>query len=313
VASAEGRRGLGPAGCEPVKVLVTGAGGQLGQDLVDAFADHETIGLTRAQLDVTDEAAVAEAVASVRPALVVNAAAGTDVDGCESDPDGAHRANALGPWWLARACERTGATLVTFSTDYVFGGTAPFGPGGAPRGYSEDDPVAPLSVYGRSKATGERLVRETLHEHHIVRTAWVSGARGRNFVRTMLRLAEAGGPVRVVDDQTGSPTMTRDLAAAVRQLAVSGRYGTVHLVNEGTATWFDVAREVFARSGRQVDLAPQPSSAIDRPAPRPAWSVLDTTHARTIGIGPLPHWHDALDRLLEELGVRSDARGPGSR
>jgi dTDP-4-dehydrorhamnose reductase len=296
-----------------VKVLVTGAGGQLGQDLVDAFADHDVVGLTRTQLDVTDEAAVAEVVATLRPALVLNAAAGTDVDGCESDPEGAHRANALAPWWLARACERTGATLVTFSTDYVFDGTAPLGPGGAPRGYVEDDPVAPLSVYGRSKAAGERLVRETLREHHIVRTAWVSGARGRNFVRTMLRLADAGGPVRVVDDQTGSPTMTRDLAAAVRRLAVSGRYGTVHLVNEGTATWFDVAREVFARSGRDVDLAPQPSSAIDRPAPRPSWSVLDTTHARTTGAGPLPHWHDALDRLLDELGERSSTRGTGSR
>ena len=292
-----------------MKVLITGAGGQLGLDLLEAFADHDTVGLTRAQLDVTDEAAVAEAVAALRPALVVNAAAATDVDGCESDPEGAHRANALGPWWLARACERTGATLVTFSTDYVFGGSAPSGPGGSPRGYTEHDPVAPLSVYGRSKAAGEYLVRETLREHHIVRTAWVSGARGRNFVRTMLRLADAGGPVRVVDDQTGSPTTTRDLAAAVRALAVSGRHGTVHLANEGSATWFDVAEAVFALAGRQVDLTPQRSSTLDRPAPRPAWSVLDTTHARTMGIGPLPHWRDALGRLLDELG----ARGPGAR
>lgn len=292
-----------------MKVLITGAGGQLGLDLLDAFTDHETVGLTRGQLDITDEAAVTEAVAVLRPALVVNAAAGTDVDGCESDPEGAHRANALGPWWLARACERTGATLVTFSTDYVFGGTAPSGPGGAPRGYSEHDPVAPLSVYGRSKAAGEQLVRETLREHHIVRTAWVSGARGRNFVRTMLRLADEGGPIRVVDDQTGSPTTTRDLAAAVRALAVSGRYGTVHLVNEGIATWFDVAAAVFASTGREVDLVAQASSAMVRPAPRPAWSVLDTTHARAIGVGPLPHWHDALGRLLDELG----ARGTGGR
>jgi len=312
VASAEGRWCLRPAGREPVKVLVTGAGGQLGQDLLDAFADHDVVGLTRAQLDVTDEAAVTQAVASLRPALVINAAAATDVDGCESDAEVAHRANALGPWWLARACERTGATLVTFSTDYVFDGDAPSGPGGGPRGYVEGDPVAPLSVYGRSKAAGEQLVRETLREHHIVRTAWVSGARGRNFVRTMLRLAAEGGPLRVVDDQTGSPTTTRDLAAAVRRLAVSGRYGTIHLVNEGMATWFDVAAEILARSGRAVELAPQPSSAIARPAPRPAWSALDTTHARTMGLG-LPHWHDALDRLLDELGVRSEVRGTGSR
>lgn len=287
-----------------MRVLITGAGGQLGLDLLDAFSDHETTGLTRAQLDITDEAAVTDAVAALRPALVVNAAAGTDVDGCESDPEAAHRANALGPWWLARACERSSATLVTLSTDYVFDGSAPTGPGGAPRGYIEHDPVAPLSVYGRSKAAGEQLVRETLREHHIVRTAWVSGARGRNFVRTMLRLADEGGQVRVVDDQTGSPTTTRDLAVAVRALAVSGRYGTVHLVNEGTATWFDVAAAVFALAGREVDLVAQASSAMVRPAPRPAWSVLDTMHARTIGVGPLPHWHDALGRLLDELGAR---------
>lgn len=292
-----------------MKVLITGAGGQLGLDLVDAFADHDTVGLTRTQLDVTDEAAVADVIATVRPSLVVNAAAATDVDGCESDPEGAHRANALGPWWLARACERGGATLVTFSTDYVFDGVAPSGPDGAPRGYVEHDPVAPLSVYGRSKAAGEQLVRETLREHHIVRTAWVSGARGRNFVRTMLRLADEGGPVRVVDDQTGSPTTTRDLAAAVRRLAVSGRYGTVHLVNEGTATWFEVAAAVFELAGRDVELAPQPSSAVRRPAPRPAWSVLDTTHARSTGVVVSAHWRDALARLLDELG----ARGAGPR
>jgi dTDP-4-dehydrorhamnose reductase len=292
-----------------VKVLVTGAGGQLGLDLIDAFSDHDVVGLTRAQLDISDEAAVADAVASIRPQLVVNAAAATDVDGCEVDPTGAHGSNALGPWWLARACEREGATLVTFSTDYVFDGVPPSGPGGLPRGFVEHDPVAPLSVYGSSKVAGEQLVRETLREHHIVRTAWVSGARGRNFVRTMLRLADAGGPIRVVDDQRGSPTTTRDLAAAVRQLAVSGRYGTVHLVNDGDATWFDVATAVFAESGRTVDLAPQPSSAMTRPAPRPAWSVLDTTHATALGIAPLPHWRDALGRLLHELGVR----GSGAR
>ena len=287
-----------------MRVVITGAGGQLGHDLLDAFADHDPVGLTRHQLDVTDEAAVADAVTTIRPTLVVNAAAATDVDGCEADPDGAHRVNALAPWWLARACVRTGATLVTFSTDYVFDGAAPSGPGGTPRGFTETDPVRPLSVYGRTKAAGEQLVRETLPAHHIVRTAWVSGAQGRNFVRTMLRLADVGDPVRVVDDQTGSPTTTRDLAAAVRRLAVTGRHGTVHLVNEGVATWFDVAEAVFALSGRAVDLGRQSSDAVARPAPRPAWSVLDTTHARTLGVGPLPHWRDALVRLLDELGVR---------
>jgi dTDP-4-dehydrorhamnose reductase len=293
-----------PEDGEDVKVLVTGAGGQLGLDLVDAFSDHAVTALTRTELDVTDEASVTSLVAGVGPDLVLNAAAGTDVDGCEHDPLAAHRVNALAPWWLARACARTGATLVTFSTDYVFDGRAPIGPGGKPRGFVEQDSIAPLSVYGRTKAAGEQLVRETLPAHHIVRTAWVSGARGRNFVRTMLHMGAEGRPVRVVDDQIGSPTFTRDLAAAVRRLAVSGRYGTVHLVNEGACSWFDLASAVFQAAGMEVDLAPQPSSAIDRPAPRPAWSVLDTTHATATGVGPLPHWRDGLARLLEELGVR---------
>ena len=308
MAPSEGGRCERATGDIQVKVLVTGAGGQLGLDLLDAFAEHDVTGLTRAELDVSDEAGVAAAVHALAPDLVINAAAATNVDGCEADPLGAHRVNALGPWWLARACARAGATLVTFSTDYVFDGIAPVGPGGASRGFVDGDPVAPLSVYGRSKAAGEQLVRETLGAHHIVRTAWVSGARGHNFVRTMLRLADSGGAVRVVDDQIGSPTFTRDLARAVRDLAVSGRYGTVHLVNEGSCSWYELAAAVFEVAGLDVDLGPQSSSAIDRPAPRPAWSVLDATHARAIGIGPLPHWRDGLAQLLAELDVQGSAR-----
>ncbi len=287
-----------------MRVLVTGAGGQLGHDLVEIFADHEVTALRHSDLDIRDEAAVASAVAALRPALVVNAAAWTDVDGCEADPLAAHRANALGPWWLARACERAGATLVTLSTDYVFDGTTPRGAGGSPRGWTEQDPTAPLSAYGRSKLAGEALVRATLPAHHIVRTSWVSGAHGRNFVRTMLRIGAEGGPVRVVDDQVGSPTFTRDLAAAVRRLAVSGRYGTVHIVNDGHCSWHDLAAAVFAGAGLDVDLSPQSTAAAARPAPRPAWSVLDTTHARALGLAPLPDWRDALGRLLDELGAR---------
>lgn len=300
-----------------MRVLVAGAGGQLGRDLVAAFAEHAVTGLPRGELDISSEAAVAAAVAELDPAVVVNAAAWTDVDGCEADPDRAHAVNALGPWWLARACARTGATLVHVSTDYVFGG--PPGPGapldatGARRPWTEFDLLAPVNAYGRSKAAGEELVRGTLSTHHIVRTAWLYGAAGHNFVRTMLRLGHAGRPVRVVDDQVGSPTATPDLAAAIRELAVSGRFGTWHRTNRGSCSWFALAQAVFALADLDVDLAPQPSTALDRPAPRPSWSVLDDRHATLAGLGPLPPWRDALARVLDELGElrRPDAATGG--
>jgi dTDP-4-dehydrorhamnose reductase len=295
-------------------LLVLGAGGQLGLDLLDAFADHDVVGLTHAELDVADEAAVWDAVASHTPHLVVNAAAWTDVDGCEADPLRAHRVNALGPWWVARACAATDAVLVQVSTDYVFSGPAPVDGGGSPRGWSEFDPVAPRSVYGRTKAAGEELVRQTLPAHHIVRTSWVNGARGGNFVRTMLRLAHAGTAIRVVDDQVGSPTFTRDLAAAIRELAVTSRYGTVNRANTGSCSWYELAAAIFEEVGIPVDLARQSTAELGRPAPRPEWSVLDQTHATASGLTPLPAWRGSLTALLRELGASGGRpSGPSAR
>lgn len=284
-------------------VVVTGANGQLGRELVGAWTDDEVTALTHGDLDVTDEGAVLATIGDLAPEVVVNCAAWTAVDACEEDPERAHRVNALAPWWLARACREVGARLVHVSTDYVFGGDAPAGPDGAPRGWTEFDPVDPRSVYGRSKAAGEQLVRQTLREHHIVRTAWVCGAHGRNFVTTMLELADRGGPVRVVDDQYGSPTFTADLAPALRELAVSDRYGTWHRTNTGHTSWHDLAAAVFELADRDVDLGPQPSSALDRPAPRPPWSVLDDTHATAAGLTPLPPWRAGLRDLLAGLGA----------
>lgn len=284
-------------------VVVTGADGQLGQQLLADWGDDDVTGLGRADLDVSDEGAVLATVLELAPDVVVNCAAWTAVDACEDDPERAHRVNALGPWWLARACRAVGARLVHLSTDYVFGGDPPSGPGGAPRGWTEFDPVDPRSVYGRTKAAGEHLVRATLREHHVVRTAWVCGAHGRNFVTTMLELAERGGPVRVVDDQHGSPTFTADLARALREIAASDRYGTWHRTNAGHTSWHGLAAAVFELAGHDVDLGPQPTSALDRPAPRPTWSVLDATHATTAGLTVLPPWQDGLRRMLEELGA----------
>ena len=280
-----------------MKVLVTGAGGQLGLDLVDAFADHDVVGLTHAQLDVADEAAVVGAVRDHEPALVIHAAAWTDVDGCELDPDRAHTVNALASWWVARACALIGASMVLMSTDYVFDGNAT-------EPYTEFDPPSPVSAYGRSKVAAESLVRDALTEHYIVRTAWVCGARGKNFVRTMLRVGREQGRARVVDDQIGSPTVTRDLAAAIRELAVTGRYGTYHRTNAGRCSWFDLAAATFELAGLDVELEPMKSDELDRPAPRPAWSVLSDRHSMLAGLRPLPDWRDGLARLLDELGER---------
>lgn len=279
-----------------MKVLVTGAGGQLGLDLLDAFDDHDVVGLTHGDLDVAVEADVVAAFRDHAPDLVVHAAAWTDVDGCEEDPDRAHRVNALGAWWVARACALVAAPMVHLSTDYVFDGhgTSP---------YTEFDRIQPLNEYGRSKAAGEQLVRQTLREHYIVRTAWVCGARGRNFVRTMLDLAEQRDELRVVDDQVGCPTFTRDLAAAIVELGVTGRFGTYHRTNSGQCSWYDLAAATFDLAGIDVTLSRTTSAEFRRPAPRPAYSVLSPRHSTTSGLRRMPEWEDGLRRLLDELGV----------
>jgi dTDP-4-dehydrorhamnose reductase len=292
-----GLQGWGLSRRSAVPVLITGAEGQLGLDLLDAF--EEAVGVAHRDLDVADEGAVFDAVTRIAPDLVVNAAAWTDVDGCESDPGRAHEVNALGPWWLARACREVGAALLTVSTDYVFDGERP---AHAARGHSEFDPTVPASEYGRSKLAGEWLVRQTLREHYIVRTAWLAGARGSNFVRTMLRVGRERGAARVVDDQMGSPTFTRDLAPAIREIAASRRYGTYHRTNSGRCSWYDLARETFDLAGLDVDLQRMTSDELVRPAPRPAFSVLSNLHAERAGLRVFRPWQDGLRDLLFELG-----------
>ncbi|HVL98114.1 MAG TPA: dTDP-4-dehydrorhamnose reductase [Egibacteraceae bacterium] len=277
-----------------MRVLVTGADGQLGRDLLKAFADDDVVGTDLGTLDVTDEPAVVAAVRDHAPELVVHAAAFTRVDACESEPDTAWQVNAVGSWWVARACALAGAAMVYVSTDYVFDGCA-----GRP--YTEFDRPNPQSMYGRSKEAGEQLVRRTVAEHYIVRTSWVHGTHGHNFARTMLRLARDRGQVAVVDDQTGSPTFTFDLAPAIRRLAVSGRHGTYHLTNSGHCTWYEFARAVFDAAGVAVDLRPTDTATFGAPAPRPAYGVLDNRLARLVGLPPLPDWRVSLPRLIAEL------------
>jgi dTDP-4-dehydrorhamnose reductase len=284
-----------------VKVLITGAGGQLGHDLLRTFAGETVLGLTRADLDVTDRAAVEAAVSAQRPDLVVHAAAFTKVDACEGEPDAAWHANAAGAWWVARACERAGAAMVYLSSDYVFDGTA-----GRP--YTEFDVVNPQSVYGLTKEAGEQLVRESLGAHYVVRTSWVQGSHGGNFVKTMLRVGGERDELAVVDDQIGSPTFTFDLAPAIRALVLEGApHGTYHVTNAGHCSWFDFANAIFERTGTEVTVKPTDTASWGAPAPRPAHSVLDNRKAALVGLEPLPAWQDSLHRLIAELEGRASA------
>jgi dTDP-4-dehydrorhamnose reductase len=280
-----------------VKVLITGAGGQLGHDLARAFDGWEVVAASHQELDVGDRDSVLGAITSLRPDAVVHAAAWTAVDACEADADRAWRVNALGSRHVADGCRRVGADLCAISTDYVFDGSS-----AVP--YTEWDAVNPLSMYGRSKLAGEREVLSLVPGALIVRTSWVCGATGSNFVKTMLRLAAGDAEVPVVDDQHGCPTFTNDLAGMVRRL-VAGRYaGVFHVTNQGATSWWGLARSVFEAAGADpARVIPIPTSRLDppRPAPRPANSVLDNAALRLMGADLLADHHEALERLVKEL------------
>ncbi|MGH3937634.1 MAG: dTDP-4-dehydrorhamnose reductase [Pseudonocardiaceae bacterium] len=281
-----------------MRLLVTGGTGQLGRDLVIAAARAGITAvraLSSAELDITDAAAVADAVAALAGGtrlVVINAAAYTAVDLAEGEGAArAHVVNTDGPAYLARSCLAHGAHLVQISTDYVFAGDR-VGP------YQVDDPTSPRTIYGRTKLAGERAVLTSGASAHVVRTAWLYGAHGANFVRTMARLAQAPGPVRVVDDQHGNPTWTADLATALIALTLAADQvppGVLHCVNAGSATWFDLARAVFTEVGADpARVHPCSTAEFPRPASRPLNSVLDTTAWVAAGLPAPRPWRDAL-------------------
>lgn len=277
-----------------MRVLVTGAGGQLGHDLVRACPSDEVAAFARAELDVTDRDAVLQAVLSIQPQIVFHLAAWTAVDACEADPDRAFQVNALGTRHVAEAARRAGAHLVCISSDYVFDGRAP-GP------YREWDQPNPLSVYGRSKLGGER---EAGPDATVARLSWVCGAHGSNMVKTVLRLATEHERLRFVDDQRGCPTFTEDAAPLLRRLGVDRRPGLFHVTNQGATTWYEFARAVMTAAGLDPDrVDPISTDALQppRPAPRPANSVLDNAALRLSGLPVLPDWHEPLARLVKEL------------
>ena len=279
--------------------LVTGAGGMLGRDVVAALArrGEMTTALPRSGLDVADGTAVAAAVAEYRPDVVVNCAGWTAVDDAEASEKEALAVNGHGPANLARACATHGARLVQVSTDYVFAGTAS-------RPYAEDDPPAPRTAYGRTKLAGERAVlRQLPQASYVVRTAWLYGAHGRNFVATMIRLEGERPAVDVVADQIGQPTWTADVAEQIIALVRSGApAGIYHATSAGQTTWFGLAHEVFRLLGADPSrVSAITSSALNLPAPRPAYSVLGHDAWARCGMASILDWRLALRRAFAEL------------
>jgi len=277
-----------------VRVLVTGAGGMLARAVVGALGarDHDVVALDRAALDVTDAAAVDRRVQEARPHAVIQCAAYTRVDDAEQEEDRATLVNAGGAGFMARACRRVGARFVYPSTDYVFDGASE-------RPYRPEDRTAPVNAYGRSKLRGEAAA-QVAGDWLVVRTSWLYGPGGGNFVTAILERARNGGPLRVVDDQRSSPTWTRDLAAAlVSLLEQNAAPGIYHAANRGDATWYDLAVEAVRLSALDVEVEPISSEAVSRPAARPSYSVLDTASTEAVA-GPFRPWHDALAAALEE-------------
>ena len=279
-----------------MRILLTGAGGQLGQAVERGWTGHEIVARTRAELDIVDLGAVRDALEAAEPDLVVNAAAYNAVDAAESDPEGAFAGNAIGPRHLALATAERHLPLIHVSSDYVFDGYAG-------RAYHEFDETHPRSVYGRSKLAGEEAVRTHNPRHQIVRTAWLYSAVGRNFALTMRSLA-GRGELRVVCDQFGSPTYVPHLAAGLERLAETGVYGTFHLASTGAASWYDLARAIFRELGLGVDVLPIPTSEYPTPAARPPFSALVSLQEPRI---VLPSWQDGVKEFAAAVREQDSA------
>lgn len=279
-----------------MKILVTGITGQLGHDVMAELAarGHEAVGATRQDMPLTDFPALRAHLMRVRPDAVIHCAAYTAVDRAEEEKTACMIVNGGATREIAAACRDLGAKLLYLSTDYVFPGT---GDGF----YEPDDEKGPQNAYGLSKLAGEEAIEELLTRYFIVRISWVFGVNGKNFVRTMLRLAEAHDALTVVDDQVGSPTYTRDLARLLVDMVESEKYGVYHATNEGVCSWAEFAKEIFRQAGKDTTVTPVPSSAYPTPAKRPKNSRLSKACLDAAGFCRLPLWQDALARYLEEL------------
>ncbi|HVE92693.1 MAG TPA: dTDP-4-dehydrorhamnose reductase [Actinomycetota bacterium] len=280
-------------GLTPRTILITGAGGLLGGCVDAAFADagFRTAAATHAELDVTDPAAVSAAMDRLRPELVVHCAAMTNVDACESEPDAARAINEAGSANVAEAADAAGAAVVAVSTDYVFDGTK-----GTP--YLENDDTNPLQAYGLTKLEGEVAVRAAADRHFVVRSAWIYGRGGKNFISRLPDLAAAGAPITAVMDQTGSPTYAPDLARAIVALSRTQAYGTYHVTNSGSCTFSELCRLALQLSSIDAEVQDVLRRDLGRPAPRPENTTLANEAWRALGLAPLRDWRQALAEFV---------------
>ncbi|WP_047986106.1 dTDP-4-dehydrorhamnose reductase [Ornithinibacillus californiensis] len=278
------------------KVLVTGAKGQLGMDLVSALnqADYRVYGIGKRQLDVTDFEQIMSQVSKIKPDIIIHCAAYTNVNQAEQHKDTAFLINGIGTRNIAIAAESIEAKLIYISTDYVFDGADN-------EPYHEFSQVNPLNVYGQSKLAGEQFVRDFHSKYYIIRTSWVFGVNGENFIKKMLHLSEQNTELTVVNDQTGCPTYTVDLARAIMQIMETNRYGIYHVSNSGSCTWYELTLELFRLTNTSVKLIPCMTEEFPSPAKRPIYSVFDHMALRLNGFDTLPHWKDALDRFVKQL------------
>ena len=276
-----------------MKVLIAGASGQLAHAIRRVWQDHELILPDESVLDLGKREAIFSVVAEVRPDVLINCAAFTQVDRCESEAELAHLINATAVGWLAEACEAQQAMLIQISTDYVFDGRGT-------RPYREDDPTNPMSVYGRTKLEGERQAARC-SRHLIARTSWLYDSWGKNFLNTMLNAAAQGKALRVVDDQRGAPTTCRALARQLQLAAEQDWQGLVHMTCQGETTWHGFAQAIFAAKGIQAALSPCSTADYPTPAQRPAYSVLDGGRRRSLGADLMPPWREALEEAAGAL------------
>lgn len=279
-----------------MKILVTGITGQLGHDVMKVLAarGHEAIGASRKEFSLTDFDAARAFVENAKPDAIIHCAAYTAVDKAEDEKDQCMIVNGGATRNLAAVARDIGAKFVYISTDYVF-------PGIGEEAYDVDAPKGPTNVYGLSKLAGEEAVQELLEKYFIVRISWVFGINGKNFIKTMLKLAETHDKLTVVDDQIGSPTYTADLAELLADMVETEKYGVYHATNEGFCSWADFAKEIFRQAGKEVTVTPVPSTEYPTKAARPKNSRMSKASLDRAGFHHLPTWQDALSRYLKEL------------